>query len=150
MTMTQQPQTVSLLLTVIKRTALVMSLMVGNLSPSYAANCEADLKPFYSCTARFDTGGSVNYCVAVDYAPRTDGEFLMVADHTYYASCTCKASGTPPHVNFGAAKDFVCTEDATNTTSLGTASKTIIKGQSFNTSVGVRSVFTCQATTTCP
>src|SRR5262245_48785165 len=98
MTMTQQPQTVSRLLTIIKRTALVMSLMVGNLSPSYAANCEADLKPFYSCTATFDTGGSVNYCVAVDYSPRTDGEFLMVADTTYYASCTCKASGTPPQV----------------------------------------------------
>ena len=145
-----QKQTVRLLFTIIKRTVLAVSLMTGSLSPSYAANCEADLKPFYTCTATFDTGGSVNYCVAVDYAPRTDGEFLMTADNTYYAFCTCKAQGTPPNVKFGVAKNFFCTEADTNTVSMGTASRSIIKGQGFNTSVGVRSVFTCQATTACP
>lgn len=150
MIMTQPEQTLRLPRILTALAVLVVSLMLGSLSLSYAANCEADLKPFYSCTATFDTGGSVNYCVAVDYAPRTDGEFLMTADNTYYAYCTCKASGTSPNVKFGAAKNFFCTEDATNTTSIGTASKNIIKGQSFNTSVGVRSVFTCQATTTCP
>jgi hypothetical protein len=130
--------------------ALAVLIMTGHHSPSYAANCEADLKPFYTCTATFDTGGSVNYCVAVDYAPRTDGEFLMTADNTYYAFCTCKAQGTLPNVKFGVAKNFFCTEADTNTVSIGTASKSVIKGQGFNTSVGVRSVFTCQAAAACP
>jgi hypothetical protein len=129
---------------------LAVLIMTGQHSPLYAANCEADLKPFYTCTATFDTGGSVNYCVAVDYAPRTDGEFLMTADNTYYAFCTCKAQGTPPNVKFGVAKNFFCTEADTNTVSIGTASKSVIKGQGFNTSVGVRSVFTCQAAAACP
>jgi hypothetical protein len=124
--------------------------MTGNLSPSHAANCEAGLKPLYSCTATSEGGGSVNYCVAVDFAPRTDGEFLMVADQTYYAWCTCKATGNPPHVNFGVARNFFCTEDDTNTTSIGTATGNKIKGQIFNTSVGVRSVFTCERVVTCP
>lgn len=127
-------------------TALIMT---GTLSSSHAANCEAALKPRYECTATFENGGSVNYCVTVDFASRTDGEFLMVADQTYYAFCTCKTTGTTPNMHFGAAKDFFCTEDATNTTSVGKATGNSMRGQSFNTSVGVRSVFTCQAVTAC-
>lgn len=128
-------------------TALIIT---GHLSPSYAANCEARLKPLYNCTATFDGGGSVNYCIAVDFEPRTDGEFLMVADNTYYAYCTCRATGASPNVDFGVARNFFCTEDATNTTSIGAATGNTIKGQSFNTSVEIRSVFTCRATAACP
>jgi hypothetical protein len=103
-----------------------VSLMTGILSPSYAANCEAALKPLYTCTVTFDDGGLLNYCVTVDFAPRTDGEFRMVYNNDP-AWCTCKATGTPPNVNFGVARDFFCTEDATQTTSIGTANQPCIQ-----------------------
>jgi hypothetical protein len=130
--------------------ALAASIMAGNLSYADAANCETGLKPLYKCTADFDNGGSVDYCVAVDSGPREDGEFVMVADQTYYALCTCNATGNPPNVNFGVSRDFVCAEDATHTTSIGRTTGNKIKGQTFNTSVGIRSVFACQAVVTCP
>lgn len=130
--------------------AFASLLVAGSWSLVYAANCETTIKPVYKCTATFENGGIVDYCVAVDFASRTDGEFLMVADQTYYAFCTCKATETTTTTHFGAARDFFCTEDATNTISVGKVTGNKMKGQSFNTSVGARSVFTCQAAATCP
>jgi hypothetical protein len=125
-------------------------LMAGNPSPSYAASCEATLKPLYKCTATSENGGSVDYCVAADADAPGDGKFVLIADNTYFALCTCEARGNPLNVRFGTAKDFFCSENLTHTTTIGKVTRNKLKGQLHNTSVAIQSVFTCEAVATCP
>jgi hypothetical protein len=131
--------------------AFMALLMAGNPSPSYAASCDTELRLNYKCTATFDDGGSVDYCVIGGDGAFGDGYFNLIADLTYFALCTCEAKGNPPNVRFGAAsKDFFCSEDVTYTVSIGKFTGSKIKGQTYNTSVGVRSVFTCEVVASCP
>ncbi len=141
--------------TMARLTALVALLMTGNFSPSYAANCEANLKPLYKCTSTFEDGGTVDYCLATsNVVIPNDGIFSLVADSTYYAGCTCETKGRPPDPRFGASsKDFFCSDNGTGTTSIGKLTGNKINGQVFNTTaglLGLRSVFTCEAVAACP
>jgi hypothetical protein len=131
--------------------AFTALLLAGTLSPSCAASCDTQLILNYKCTAAFDNGGKVDYCIIAGDGNLGDGYFTLWADLTYLAVCTCEAKGNPPNVQFGASsKDFFCSEDLTSTVSIGKFVGGAIKGQTYNTSVGVRSVFTCEPVASCP
>lgn len=118
---------------------------------SYAASCEAALKPRYKCTATYDGGGSAEYCLDLDAVIPGDGRFYLYESGGAGFYCTCEAKGKVPNVRFGtSSRDFFCGSDSIALT--GKMSATRITGQGYNVSLssGLRSSFTCQAVATCP
>jgi hypothetical protein len=118
-----------------------VSLMIGNLSPAYAANCETKLKSLYICTATSEKGPPELYTMAADPATLGDGHFSLSVGMTAVQHCTCIAKGTPPHVRFGVSKDFFC--NGTDIVAMGKVESDKLKGQMLS-ATGNRFVFTCE------
>jgi hypothetical protein len=127
-------------------TALAISTVLGNLSASYAGNCESNLQPAYDCTATFENGSSLQYCVvAYNFVPG-DGHFYLDAGGVPNY-CTCGAKGA----QFGQGKDFLCDQwtDGTAVT-VGKITGNKIKGQAYDSDTASRALLTCEAVAVCP
>ncbi len=131
--------------------ALAALITTASPSASYAASCEAALKPGYKCTATYEGGGSSEYCVQMQAILPGDGQFYLIEDGAVGFYCTCEAKGRAPNVRFGAAsRDFFC--GSGNLALSGKVSAGGISGQGYNPNFGsgLRTSFTCRAVDTCP
>jgi hypothetical protein len=132
--------------------AALAALLVGAVpSASFAASCETALKPYYSCTATFDSGDTATYCLTGYTDLPGDGQFALYEGGGSSFYCTCEAKGKAPGVRFGtSSRDFFCASDSIAVAGKMSPTRITAQGYSVDLYPGLRSSFTCQAVAACP